>query len=425
MRIFAAFRCATHVSLFFAAASAAALFAGSEALPFVILAALLLLALIAVHLEKAALRLAVMLPAALLLLFARGPAQLIAAAVPIAYAVLTAALGRFDMERWKFINEVKLCALFAAASAAAALLTGYVVNNESRIPIACARSAWAFLFLAFVLCVTALRAIRTGYVKSRAWQAGNIAFFLLPILAACAFGFVLMYVVWPVVKYAFFGVSSGFILALSGLYNAIAAFYAFGKDLGSQNAVPTMPPSIDVEPGPDLPVLDLPDPTHVPRPFPKPEIDLLPILIVLLIAAVIAAAVLLIRRGRAGKREYADDGLKRFVLGANESLRSGRRRRKRDKSLENADRVRSVYRQYLAFLHMHGVVPEKSETSAEISRDASGLIVEGDGRLRSLYRRARYSGGDMTEEDVRTAEAEFDRISADGNLRSQRGSGLK
>ena len=65
---------------------------------------------------------------------------------------------------------------------------------------------------------------------------------------------------------------------------------------------------------------------------------------------------------------------------------------------------------------MHGIIPERSETSGEISEAAAKLIRETDEQLRALYRKARYDSEPVTDEEVRAAEEAYERIVADENL---------
>ena len=99
--------------------------------------------------------------------------------------------------------------------------------------------------------------------------------------------------------------------------------------------------------------------------------------------------------------------------------RRGRKRRK-TKQQGCAESIRFIYRQYLSFLHLHGIMPERSRTSGEISERANRILLETDEVFRSLYRKARYgSEAEVTEEDVRMAEAAYERLVNDANLRPE------
>lgn len=80
--------------------------------------------------------------------------------------------------------------------------------------------------------------------------------------------------------------------------------------------------------------------------------------------------------------------------------------------------MRAVYRDYLNFLRSKGVSPGPSETTAEISQDASALLLESDESLRALYRRARYSAGAVSPAEVDAAAELLARLKQAENLRS-------
>ena len=95
---------------------------------------------------------------------------------------------------------------------------------------------------------------------------------------------------------------------------------------------------------------------------------------------------------------------------------AGRRARRTPKS--ERERLRAVYRDYLNFLRSKGVSPGPSETTAEISQDASALLIESDESLRALYRRARYSAGAVSPAEVDAAAELLARLKQAENLRS-------
>lgn len=419
MRTFSAFRISLHTALFFSAASLTAVFSGCILLPFAVTLSILVFALIASYSDRPALRFSLMLVPALCLLTADGPIPAAVAAVPVVYALIVTGLGRFMMEIWEFRREFKLMLALMLPLIAATIFLGYTLKEEIRIPIVCARSSWIFIFSAFVFGVIAQRANRTGSVRSHRWQAGNIGFVLLPIAAAGALSFLVLYVIYPVFKYVGFGISSGLIMLIAGLSGAMTELFSSASKIHSENA-PTMPPSIDQEQGPDLP---LPEPTTEPpfnpSRFRRPDIDWAAVGIVLLILIVIAVIFILVRSARRRQSEYSLEGKREHGVDEADRLRSGRHRKRRERTQTNAEKLRNIYRQYLAFLHMYGIVPKKSETSADISENAASLIIETDEQLRALYRKARYASEEVTDEEVRLADELYTRLSSDENLRKK------
>ena len=63
-----------------------------------------------------------------------------------------------------------------------------------------------------------------------------------------------------------------------------------------------------------------------------------------------------------------------------------------------------------------------SDTTAEISDAASKLFIETDELLRSLYRKARYSSEDVSDEEVEAALDSYNRLTAVENQKSASGS---
>ena len=418
MRTFTAFRTALHTALFFSAASLTGVFAECIPLPFAVAAALLLLGLIAVEFDKPGLRLLVLAPAALCLLLTKGLVPAAVAAVPIIYTALMIGLGRFEMERRLVLREMKLCLFAVLVFSAVTFFLGWSLKGiVYRAPEACAYSSLVFLFCAFLFCFIALRTHRAGLIRSNKWQAGNIGLFLLPVAAGGAAGIFTVLFVIPVVKYVFFGISTGFMVSLIAGSQLLTKLFEFGKDITYDEAS-TPPPEIEPPEWLDATkVHSTKEPYVVTKRVYTGEINYG--LIALIIAAVIVCVVvfLLIRRAASVKREYSEDVKREYLPDDRDKLRAGRKRRRRGKSEDRASKVRYVYRRYLFFLRTHGVDPTASDTSGDITERSAKLIAETDEELRELYRRARYDSEEhLTDEDVKRAEAAFERISSDENL---------
>ena len=419
MRTFTAFRTALHTAIFFSAASLTGVFAECIPLPFAALAALLILGLIAVELDKPGLRILVLAQSALCLLLTRGLVPAAVAAVPIVYTVLMIGLGRFEMERRLALREIRLCLFAVLLLAAATFFLGWSLKGTVyRAPEACAYSSLVFLFCAFLFGFIALRTHRAGPIRSKKWQAGNILLFLLPVAAGGAAGvFILLFVI-PIVKYVFFGVATGFMASLIAGSQILTKLFEFGKNITYDEAS-TPPPEIEPPEWLDATkVHSTREPYAVTKRVYMGEINYGLIALIIAAIAVCVVVFLLIRRAASVKREYREDVTREYLPDDRDKLRSGRKRRRRGKNEDRASKVRYVYRRYLFFLRMHGIDPARSDTSGEITERSAKLLAETDEELRELYRRARYdSEENLTDEDVKRAEAAFERISADGNLK--------
>ena len=416
MRTFAAFRVSMHAALYLTVASLTCVFVSCPLLPFAVLAAILTGALLATGTDKKGLRVLFMLLPLIGFLPAADLIALAVAAVPAVYAFISIVSGRRHMEVWEYRREMRIILVLMFLLIGAILLFGYSILPPRRIPPVAARSAWVLLFLAFCFGFIAQRAIRSGNIRSRSWQIGNIAGFLLPIAAAAVFGVFARFVLFPIVKYAGYGISLGLMYGLVGLSNLIMKLYSLATSIAITEPM-TDPPLIETAPPSEA---GIPEQTAPPEyDFPslvRGEINWPIVLTVLLILAVIVIIIVLVCKGRTGPREYREEGLREYGLEDADRVSRSRRRKRREKASDNNDRLRSVYRQYLGFLRLHGIIPERSETSGEISEAAAKLIRETDEQLRTLYRKARYDSEPVTDEEVRAAEEAYERIVADENL---------
>ena len=231
------------------------------------------------------------------------------------------------------------------------------------------------------------------------------------------FGVFARFVLFPIVKYAGYGISLGVMYGLVGLSNLIMKLYSLAASVAITEPM-TDPPLVETAPpsGMDLPEASpTPDQLFELRvPF---EINWPAVLTVLAAVAVIVVIIVLVCKAHTGRTDYREEGLREYGLEETDRVTRSRRRKRREKPRDNNDRLRSVYRQYLSFLHLHGIIPEKSSTTGEISDSAAELIRETDEELRALYRKARYDDSPVTDEEVRRAEEAFARISADENLK--------
>ena len=98
-----------------------------------------------------------------------------------------------------------------------------------------------------------------------------------------------------------------------------------------------------------------------------------------------------------------------------QSVRTRKRAKRSPKT--NRERLRGVYREYLAYLRAKGVRTGVSATTEEITEASSELLLRTDELLRGLYRRARYSSEEISDEDLRLAEKSLEELIAKENLR--------
>ena len=126
----------------------------------------------------------------------------------------------------------------------------------------------------------------------------------------------------------------------------------------------------------------------------------------------ILAAVWLIRSG--GVRRLRK---KRLLRADGDVLPEPRAKRKKRRAPppDNRGRLRLIYSRYLDYLRLRGVRVGPTKTTEEITAVSSELFVQGDERLRSLYRKARYSTEPITDEEVNDAQAIFDSLISNEN----------
>ncbi len=89
-----------------------------------------------------------------------------------------------------------------------------------------------------------------------------------------------------------------------------------------------------------------------------------------------------------------------------------KRRLKKEKAIGPAAKVRRVYAEYLSYLEKRGFKRLEADTSLDILKRSESICGESaeEEILRSIYLKARYGKGDITEDDVAMAKQSFDKI---------------
>lgn len=168
-----------------------------------------------------------------------------------------------------------------------------------------------------------------------------------------------------------------------------------------------------VEPEEYVPAESLPTVPEDVSVYTQVETVVLVLLAILAAVAVVYFAWKFYRKVRGIRSEEAGDA-EAIEEGEGRPLGSGRRRRKRRKLSRpsNRERIRAIYRDYLAYIRTCGVEIGRQTTSAEILEAADKLPSSDEAeRLRELYIRARYHDAeDMSEAEVEEAEALLTRI---------------
>lgn len=415
MRTASALRIGAHVGLYFGIVAQSRLFLGALYLPFAVYAAIIISALFAVSIESRPLRILCAASPALLLILSNSIFSAIALALPIAYSVILIGSDRFTSELWQLKNEATLILLFSMPIMMISLLGGYGELFGEEYPRAPIHCSWVFLFCAVMLVFLMLRAARTGCIRSASWQTKNVLTFLIPLAAAIPLGILLKVGLIPVMKFVAIVICAPFIALIYFGNIAFSALFAFGKDFESTNTI--VDPEVDFETlvnenGTANDAMEyFMKATHI-------EVSretMLLIGAIILGILLIVAVVFILRRGISVRKQYVNEG----YYEADEEYSSRRRHRRGIKTVrDSAERVRYTYRQYLAFLKIHGIVPSQSKTTGDISEAARSLLNETDELLRELYRKARYGPKEeVTEQEAELAAEVYLRLVNDDNIK--------
>lgn len=406
MRNCASFRITSHVLMY----SAIVCWFGPfryNMLPFVLIcAAVFVTSFIAVRIKQTALRAIIAaLPAGLLLIPVTNPIVLAAEALPVIYSAASLIAARFDVEIWQLRKEVIVFFVLGFFVILASLIENFD-NLTCRFLV-----VFSCLFA-----VLGLRALRTGRSENALWQAGNALIPLLIIAGAMLIGLGLWHAApaFAVFARALAAMFGAFFVAWNAMWERIMnSVEQPSADFSLRDSpYPSMSPEAEagIQGGPSTP--DAPF-IHIV----KPDLPWGTIFLAVLLALLAVGLVVLIVRG-ASSRSYKKKEALEFEL---DFEKPGRRKKKRRKDEDSRSRLRAVYRRYLSFLSVNGVHPRLSETTEDISRSASEiLLAETDELLRGYYRRARYSDEPVTKEDVAAAEAALEKLINDENVKKAR-----
>ncbi len=337
-----------------------------------------------------------LLPLAALLLSGSDWSVRAAVLAMTAYAVLFLTLGRFSVENWQYRGEV-----------AVVFVLTLVVFAVSGLVSASSAPPRLFSLAGLGLSLLALRTLQMGAAPSARWQAGNVGLFFLPIAGGALVGTALWYSA-PVLQLLARGlgaVLAGILSLWNTFWTWLLRLFSIGEDFFQET-----PPEIPLPDGEAELAQELAPAAQANVQLPEVKIPWLNLLVLLAAAAVILLAVRLLRRSMpAEKAEKREDVLIEEELPREpRARRSGRRHRKTDRS--NREEIRSIYREYLAFLRSRQIRPELSATTADISAAAASVLSEPDERLREIYRRSRYSEAPVTREDVLSARELLDSL---------------
>lgn len=328
------------------------------------------------------------------------------AAAGALYAAVFLAIGRFCVEWWEYRREALILIFLSLITLFASLV---IPLDSTPARILCA----ACIF--FVL--PALRSLRLGSGAPGRWQLGNLGLYAGSLAGGVLLGAGLWFAV-PLLRYPI-----QLLLELVGrLYGWLLTIWNALGD-GMMNGVTITEPAIPettsaMETGfADSPSGAIQEPGfHV-----NLKLSDFPWKMILIVLAVIAVILVILRILQRNKtvpeheRRSGADLAEEALQQEKKEARTHRLRRRAAAS--SRDRLRAIYRNYLKFLRANGISPGSSATTAEISEDASSILIESDELLRGLYRRARYSREEITEADIRAASEALSHLQREENLR--------
>lgn len=404
MRSFAPLRLAAHLCLYAAVVCVFAPFRADWALFALLAAGALAAGLAAVRCRSARVRLLLGLAPAPLLLLASGWPSLAAGALALVYCAAVLAAGRFILELWQYRREVVVLLLLSV------LTVALTAPEDFRV------LPWSFAAACAGLSLLALRVLRMRRASTPAWEAGSVGVFLLPLAGGALLGAGIWAAI-PALRYLVKGVGAVFGAAIA-LWNTIWTWLLRGVDWFGENSAATET-TVSTEFTEEATQVTVTASPGLSAEFPELRI---PWGILLAVAGGFLLLVLLLlllrflRRGETPAEERTGEDL---VLEASpEAPKRVRTRRRRRTAKTNRARVRALYQEYLRFLRTNGVQRRPGDTTAEISDASSELLLQSDEQLRSLYRKARYSSEEISDEELRLAAETLKRLTAEENLRN-------
>lgn len=329
------------------------------------------------------------------------------AAAGAVYAAAFLAMGRFRVELWEYRREALILIFLSLITLFASLV---IPLDSTPARILCA----ACIF--FVL--PALRSLRLGCLAPGRWQLGNLGLYVGSLAGGVLLGAGLWFTV-PLLRYPFEvvielvgRVFSWLLTKWNSVWDRVVDDIHFTEPSipettsAIEATLSEAPQAASDKPGPNF-NLNL------------PGLSWKIILIVLAVVAVILVILSILRRNKTvSEYEESFDILDEEGLPCEDKSRNPRLSRlSRRRAASTRNRLRAIYRNYLKFLRANGISPGSSATTAEISEDASSILIESDELLRGLYRRARYSREEITEADIRAASEALSHLQREENLR--------
>ena len=356
--------------------------------PVLVLAAVLIASFAAVQLKHPAARLGVALLPLLTLLYAwqSGLLMTIVCAAPILLIAIALAADRVAIAYWRLKRE------FIWLAAASILLLLISFN-----PILFSAQSCVFIGGFLIFGIISLRAGRAGSYRSFRWQAGNAGLFLMAVAAAAGVGTILM-------------------IGFDKLIEWLKQFDVKQKVIREVTTPqPITGEAIRINPTQN------PMTSSVPRETAAPQSDVHVVIntkkldfwwIAAGIMLVLAIALLIVLLLTRTKDKKDPQELLEPEPEENRNPKAKRQRRSRRKQT-NSDRVREIYRDYLRYLRVQGIMIRNTATTSDISENAASLQKD-DTTLRALYRKARYGRADdpITDEQVQEAKECLERLTA-------------
>ena len=367
--------------------------------------ACLLVALIAVGLRSATLRLLLSLLPAICFLFAEMQWLLVFPALAWLYFMLYVTLGRFGIAQYDYRFAFRWMLLLSAF-----VLAIQAINSMLFRGAPLSYDSLAYLALFVLLGVVALRCMQMGAPMDGRWHAANLLTVAAALFVAVSISLVLYQLYLRSVPLLVF------------LITPLKRFLAWLFSLIRFRTAPDAPMSTPPLATPTIvfheqsPLIMDQEGLHVEEPERTAFEHLADqafsigafILLAFLVFIVLWLIVKLVLRGKALAEEAVD-------YEQTEDFTPDRARRKKQSETVHgqAQAVRKLYREYLTYLKENGLQRTASDTSEEIlseSKRISSASASAEEALRSIYLKARYSAEAVTEEDVAAARASLNEI---------------
>lgn len=407
MRNFSAFRLCSHLLFCFALLSFFEPFCGDLRAFWLLCALAFPAALIAARLKRPLLRLLpALLPFGALLLPFGSWLSFGAAAAAALYAAVVLVCGLFWPEPWVYRRE----AVWLLSLSGLLLIVSFFWTNSG------VETTW-LLVCGAGMTLLALRMQQISGSMGPAWQAASIGFLAAVASVGLAVASLLRAIgAERLLKpFVWFAQGCSYLVALFiGVFSWLVKVL-FARDHLDDGAMDIYVPELffntDGNPKPSSQLTTDADIKPIQVHIPWLKVLLAVVLLILLGLAVR----FLIKGGAKRLRQY----LTQTANGAEVPEARAQRQRAKKKPTDNREQIRWLYGSYLRYLSNRNIGVTASDTTAEISDAASKLFIETDELLRSLYRKARYSSEDISDEEVEAALESYNRLTAVENQKSE------